>query len=147
MANTYTNIIIHVVFWIRNDYLRDEFIDDVYAYISGALKNKGHKPLAIGGTSNHIHVLVGLNPKQAISDMVKEIKISSYRFIKDKEFIKHRFTWQEGYGGFSYSKSHLDRIVKYIRNQKQHHKKKTFKEEYQEMLKKYGIEFDEKFLL
>jgi putative transposase len=145
MANTYTQIYIHAVFWIHENYLDESFSAELYSYIGGVLKAKGHKPLAIGGTSNHIHILFGLNPVQSISDLLRDVKSNSSRFLKEKRYIRCRFKWQEGYGGFSYSRSQITRVINYINNQKEHHKKKTFKEEYLEMLKTSGIEFDERY--
>jgi putative transposase len=147
MPNTYTKIYIQVVFWTRDNIIHKSFQDELYAYIGGTLKSKGHKPLSIGGTSNHIHIFLGLNPDQAISEMVKIIKVASNRFIKDRKFLNCKFNWQVGFGGFSYSHSHISQVCRYIENQEKHHKKKTFREEYIEMLKAFEIEYDEKYIL
>ncbi len=96
--------------------------------------------------SNHIHFLIGLNPAEALSDLVKEVKRCSTNFINKQKWLNGKFNWQEGYGAFSYSSSHLDRVIKYIDNQEIHHKRKTFKEEYVEMLKKFEVAYNEKFI-
>jgi putative transposase len=147
MANTYTKIYIQMVFWIHDNCLHESFRNELYAYMGGVLKAKKHKPLAIGGTTNHVHIFTGLNPSQAISDLVKDIKVSSSLFIKKKEFIKCRFNWQEGFGAFSYHESCISNVINYINNQKEHHRTKTFKEEYIELLKEFGIEYKEEYLL
>jgi len=102
--------------------------------------------LAINGTNNHIHFMIGMKPSCCISDIVREVKKSSNEWIKDNKLTKYRFSWQEGFGAFSYSHSQLDHVIKYVMNQKEHHKMKSFKEEYLELLKKFEIEFDEKYL-
>lgn len=102
--------------------------------------------LAINGISNHIHFFIGMRPSCSISDLVREVKKSSNDFIKENKFTKLKFSWQEGFGAFSYSHSQLDDVIKYIMNQKEHHKKKTFREEYIDFLKKFNVEYDEKYL-
>lgn len=102
--------------------------------------------LAINGMSDHIHFLFGMRPSCCLSDLVREIKKSSNEFIKEKGFVKSNFQWQEGYGAFSYSHSALDNVIAYIQNQKEHHKKQTFKDEYMEFLRKFQIEFKEEYL-
>ncbi len=115
-------------------------------FICLTAKNRKHKPLAIFCMPEHVHLLIGLDPNQSISNLVKEIKMSSNDLINDNHLTKQKFYWQEGYGAFSYSKSALDNVVKYIFNQKEHHKKVTFKEEYIDFLKKFGIDYEEKYL-
>ena len=148
MPNTYTQLLIQLVFAVRG---RESLIlepsrDEIEKYICGIAKNKKHKPLAIFCMPDHLHFLIGLHPEQSISSLVKEIKMSSNTFINDKKLTKKHFAWQESFGAFSYSKSALDSVVKYILNQKEHHKKKTFHQEYLEFLKKFDIEYDEKYL-
>lgn len=118
----------------------------MYKYISGIVKNKEQKILTINGMPDHIHFLIGMKPSCCLSDLVREIKKSSNDFIKEKKFSKFKFQWQEGYGVFSYSHSALTEVIQYINNQKEHHKKKTFKEEYTEFLKKFEVNFNEAYL-
>lgn len=148
MANTYTQIHIQVVFTVQN---RDCIIstnwkDELFKYISGIVSRNNHKLLAINGMPDHIHILLGLRPSQSLSDLMQDIKGSSSKWINDKKFIKGRFSWQEGYGGFSYCKSEVQTVTQYIINQAVHHKRKTFMEEYSELLKEFGIDFNERYL-
>ena len=148
MAGTFSQIYIQTVFAVknRNALIRSEWESELYQYITGIVQNKGQKMLAINGTSNHIHFLIGMKPTCCLSDLVREIKKSSNIFIKEKRFTCYNFQWQEGFGAFSYSHSALDKIVQYIHYQKEHHKKKTFKEEYMDFLKKFDIEFKDEYL-
>jgi REP element-mobilizing transposase RayT len=148
MAGTFSQIYIHVVFAVqgRNSLIKAEWEEELYKYITGIVSNKGQKMLAINGAANHIHFLIGMKPSCCLSDLVREIKKASNSFIKEKKFTRFQFSWQEGYGAFSYSHSHLDNIIGYIMNQKEHHKKRSFREEYLDFLKKYEIEFDEEYL-
>jgi len=148
MANKYTQLLIQLVFAVKG---RESFIDESFRerlekQRCGTAKNKGHKPLAIYCMPDHVHFLIGLNPDHKISDLVKEIKISSSNFIRENVSNGNKFYWQEGYGAFSYAKSQLDNVVKYILNQPEHHKKQTFKFEYIQFLQKFGIDYDEKYL-
>jgi putative transposase len=148
MPGTFSQIYIQVVFAVKG---RDSLIgaswqEELYKYISGIVKNKEQKMLAINGMSDHIHFLIGMRPSCCLSDLVREIKKSSNDFIKEKRFSKFKFQWQEGYGAFSYSHSSLDNVIGYIMNQKEHHKKQTFKDEYLLFLKKFGIEFKDEYL-
>jgi putative transposase len=120
--------------------------DDLYKYITGIIQNKGQKLIAINGMPDHIHVFIGMKPNCNLSDLVREIKKSSNSFINEKKLMGTNFQWQEGFGAFSYSQSHIDNVVKYIKNQKLHHSKLTFKEEYLAFLQKFAIEYDEKYL-
>ncbi len=148
MPNTYTQLLTQLVFAVkgRQNMIMEPERNEIEKYICGTASNKKHKPLAIYCMPDHMHFLIGLNPNQSISDFVKEIKISSNNFINDNHLTNQKFAWQEGYGAFSYSRSAIDSVVKYILNQKEHHKKKTFKQEYIEFLKKFEIEYDEKYL-
>lgn len=147
MANTFSQIYIQVVFAVQNRkaQIKPIWEDELFKYITGIVQNKGQKMLAINGTSNHIHFLIGMKPSCSLSDLVREVKKSSNSFIKEKKITQANFNWQEGFGAFSYSQSHLTKVINYIENQKIHHKKRTFKEEYIAMLKAFEIEFDEKF--
>ena len=148
MANTYTQLYIHIVFAVngRMALIRDDFREELHKYITGIVTTKGHKLLAINSVKDHIHILVGLNPKIALSDLVRDVKNNSSAFINKKGWIKGKFSWQKGFGAFSYSRSHVDAVIEYIRNQEQHHRKRTFKEEYVEFLKKFSIPYDTKYI-
>ena len=148
MPGTFSQIYIQVVFAVQNrDYLiQPSWEEELYKYISGITKNKGQKMLAINGMPDHIHFLIGMKPSCCLSDLVREIKKSSNEFITEKKFSKFKFNWQEGFGAFSYSHSHVDSVIKYILNQKTHHKKRTFKAEYLDFLKKFDIEFKDEYL-
>ena len=148
MPNTYTQILIQFVFAVKN---RDALIDasirpDVEKYIAGIIKNNHHVLLSQYCMPNHCHILVGLNPVQSISDLAKEIKSYSSKWINETKHTPFKFNWQEGFGAFSYSKSHLDTIVNYILRQQEHHKKKTFKEEYYDFLEKFNVNYNKQYL-
>lgn len=147
MPDTYAQLYIQFVFAVkgRNSFIKESFRDELEKYICGIVRNKNHKPLAIYCMPDHTHLLVGLHTSQSIADLMKEVKVSSSEFIKEKKWV-NGFYWQEGYGAFSYAKSQLDSVVKYILNQPEHHKKKTFRQEYIDFLERFEIEFDEKYL-
>ncbi len=132
MAGTFSQIYIQVVFAVkgRESLIQASWEDELYKYIAGIVGNKEQKMLVINGMPDHIHFLIGMKPSCCLSDLVREIKKSSNDFIKDKKFSKYKFQWQEGYGAFSYSHSALDNVIAYINNQKEHHKKHSFKDEY-----------------
>lgn len=146
--STFSQIYIQVVFAIkgRHSLIQQQWEEELFKYISGIVINKGQKMLAINGTSNHIHILIGLKPNCRLSDLVREIKKSSNAFINEKGFTKHKFEWQEGYGAFSYSHSALDNVIAYIKKQKEHHRKRTFREEYLDSLMKFQIDYKEEYL-
>lgn len=146
--STYSQIYIQVVFAVkgRNSLIQSSWEEELYKYISGIVKNKEQKMLAIGGMQDHIHFIIGMKPSCCLSDLVREVKKSSNEFIKEKRFTKFKFQWQEGFGAFSYSHSNLDNVIQYIMNQKEHHKKRSFREEYLEFLRKFEIEFKEDYL-
>lgn len=148
MANTYTQIHIQAVFSVQNKYcvITNTWKDELYRYITGIVQNNKHKLLAINGMPDHVHLLIGLLPTQSIADLMKDIKGSSSKWINEKRFVKGRFSWQEGYGAFSYSKSDLGNVIKYIHNQQEHHKRKSFSEEYIEFLTQFEVEYDERYL-
>ena len=148
MANTYTQIYIQVVFAVkwRQALIRPENREDLHQYITGIIRNKGQKLMAINSRPDHIHLLLGMNPDLALSDLVREVKKSSTRFIKDNRWVTGCFNWQEGFGAFSYSRSSLDAVVRYIQNQDQHHARRSFEEEYVRLLRKFEVSFDEKYL-
>lgn len=148
MADTFSQIYIQTVFAVknRNALIQPAWEEELYKYITGIVLNKGQKMLSINGTSNHIHFLIGMKPICCLSDLVREIKKSSDTFIKEKNFTPFKFQWQEGFGSFSYSHSQLSDVIHYIENQKEHHKKRTFKEEYLAFLKAFEIEFKDEYL-
>jgi len=148
MADTYTQIYIQVVFAVkgRSSLINHSWEEQLYKYITGIVQNKEQKMLAINGIPNHIHFLIGMKPTCCLSDLVREVKKSSNDFIKENNFCSLNFQWQSGFGAFSYSHSQLDNVIRYIMNQKEHHKKKTFKEEYFELLTKFNIEFKNEYL-
>ncbi|KAA6440462.1 IS200/IS605 family transposase [Dyadobacter flavalbus] len=147
MANTYTQLYIQVVFAVRGreNLISMKWKSDLYAYIGGILTKQGCKPLAINGMPDHIHIFFGYNPAVSVAKLVEEIKTSSNKFIKDNYSVS-AFNWQKGYGAFSYSRSHIHRVVKYIGNQEIHHLTKTFKQEYIRILNDFGIDYKEEYL-
>jgi REP element-mobilizing transposase RayT len=148
MANTFSQIYLQFVFAVkqRESLIKKEFKEELQKYITGLVQNRKAKMLAIYCMPDHAHVFVGFKPTILISDFVKEIKVESNEFINDKKWVNGKFNWQEGYGVFSYSHSHIDAVVKYILNQEIHHQKRTFKQEYHELLEKFRIPYEERFL-
>lgn len=148
MPNTYSQIYIQAVFAVqeRANLIQPEWREELYKYITGIITNKGQKLIAIGGVADHVHILIGIKPDYKISDLIRDIKANSSRFINQKGFLRGKFYWQEGFGAFSYSRSQLDDVAKYIFNQQKHHAKKTFKQEYIEFLNHFEVEYDEKYL-
>ncbi|MFH1050539.1 MAG: IS200/IS605 family transposase [bacterium] len=148
MPNTYTQIYLQIVFTVKNkQYLiPGEHREELQKYITGIIQNRENKLLSIYIMPDHTHILIGLNPSISISDLVRDIKAGSSKYINDNNWFKGKFHWQTGYGAFSYSKSQIDDVIKYILNQEQHHRKKTFREEYIEFLKKFEIEYDVQYL-
>lgn len=148
MANTYTQIYVQIIFAVkgRQNLIVEKYREDIEKYICGIIKNNQSKPLAIYCNPDHIHVLIGIHPSHSISDMARDIKANSSKWINEQNFIRGIFQWQEGYGAFSYSKSQIDAVCKYIINQPSHHHKNSFREEYLFLLQKYEIEYDEKYL-
>jgi len=148
MANTFSQIYLQFVFAVkhRQCLIAREHKEELHKYITGLVKNRKAKMLAIHCMPDHLHLFVGFKPTILISDFVKEIKVESNEFINDKKWVKRNFSWQEGYGVFSYSHSHIDAVVKYVLNQEVHHQKKTFSQEYHELLEKFDIPFEERFL-
>lgn len=147
-TGTFSQIYIQIVFAVkgRQNLISSNWEDELYKYITGIIQNKGQTLIAINGMPDHIHLLIGMSPNCCLSDLVREVKKSSNAFINDKKYVKGVFQWQSGYGAFSYSHSALDNVVGYIDNQKEHHQKRTFREEYIEFLKKFDIEYKEEYL-
>jgi len=148
MANTYSQIYIQTVFAVdgRLSLIRPEFKEELYKYITGIVRNNNHKLIAINGMSDHVHILIGLKPAMALADLVRDIKADSSDFINRKKWVRGKFCWQEGYGAFSYGHSQLNTIIRYIQNQEQHHRRRTFKDEYLTWLKKFEVPFDERYI-
>lgn len=148
MANTYTQIYIHIVFAVENriNLITDQWREQLHKYITGIIQNHNHKLLAINSMADHIHIFIGMKPIQALSELVQDIKEYSSKWINANKFVMGHFNWQAGYGAFSYSHSHIDSVVKYIQNQKRHHQKKTFRQEYIQFLEKFHVEYDERYI-
>lgn len=149
MANTYTQIYLHFVFAVKNrsSLIHPSWKDELFKYITGIVQNNNHKLIAINGTVNHIHILIGYKPHQLIPALLQDIKGDSSRWINKNKFAKGYFNWQAGYGAFSYSYSQIDKVAQYVMNQEQHHKRKTFQEEYLELLNRFKIPYDDKYVL
>jgi putative transposase len=148
MANTYTQIYIHLIFAVkgRASLIPREHKAELQKYITGVITNKKNKLIVIENEPDHIHILIGLRPDTSISELVRDIKANSSRWMNEQEWMRSEFRWQEGFGAFSYSRSQLSHVIAYIQNQEQHHKKQTFREEYIALLEAFGIEFDERYL-
>jgi putative transposase len=148
MAGTFSQLYVHYVFAVkgRESLLRTPWRDDVLKYIVGIIKAKNQKPIIVNGVSDHVHVFVGIRPSMNISDLVRDLKNNSSNFINERKFVRGRFSWQEGYGVFSYSHSQVDSVYRYIAHQEEHHQKKSFREEYIDMLQQFGIEAEDRFL-
>lgn len=148
MANTYTQLYIHYVFAVQNrmSLIQEKWQTELFKYLSGIIEQQEHKLFAINGMPDHIHVLISMNPKQSSSDLMYHIKRSSSLWINENKLARGKFSWQEGFGGFSYGKSQIPDIAGYIENQQQHHKKHTFYEEYIGFLNAFGIEYDERYV-
>jgi putative transposase len=148
MANTYTRCYFHLVFAVKNRgaLIKKEWKNEMEMYITGITQNHGHKMLAIGSMPDHIHMLIGYNVNQLIPDIVGEAKTSSNAWIKEKKLSKFKFEWQNGYGAFTHSHSQIDKVIKYILSQEAHHKKRTFKDEFLEMLDKNEIIYGDEYL-
>ena len=148
MPGTFSKLYIQYVFAVkgRQNAILPVFEKELFSYIAGIIKNKEQKPLAINGMPDHVHILVGLKPAMRIADLIRDIKNNSTNFINEHGWLRQKFSWQEGYGAFSYSESNFGQVIDYIRNQKEHHKRRSFQQEYTLLLKKFNIEFDDKYL-
>lgn len=149
MANTYSQIYVQIVFAVkgRQNLISNQWKDKLFKYITGIITNEGQKLIAINGMSDHIHILIGIKPNKALSDLVRDIKANSSQFINEKSWINGKFEWQTGFGAFSYSHSQLTNVINYIKNQEDHHKTKTLKEEYLDFLKAFEIEYKDEYIL
>ena len=148
MPATFSQIYIQVVFAVqgRQNLIQHSWKTELHKYIAGIITAKQQKSIIVNGMPDHIHAFIGLKPAMAVSDLVRDVKNNSTKFINEHGFVKGKFSWQEGFGAFSYSRSHIDRVYKYILNQEEHHKKKSFKTEYIEFLNFFEIPYDEKYL-
>lgn len=148
MPNTYSQIYVQIVFAVkgRQNLISKNNREELHKYITGIVQSREQKMLAIFAMPDHVHILVGMKPNLSISDLVRDIKAGSSKYINENKWIQGKFHWQEGFGAFSYAKSQQDIVVKYILNQEEHHKTKSFKEEYLDFLEKFEIEYDEKYL-
>jgi len=148
MADSFSRIYIQIVFAVRNReaLIQPHWEDELYKYITGTVQNKGQKMLAINGDKDHIHFFINMKPTCCLSDLVREVKKSSVNHIKQIRQAKSAFYWQSGFGAFSYSYSQLNQVITYINNQKNHHQKKSFKNEYINLLKEFNIEFKNEYL-
>ncbi len=148
MPNTYTQLHIQFVFAVkyRAALIHPNWKERLHQYITGIIQQNEHKLLQINSMPDHIHIFIGMRPNQSVSTLVQNIKSESTKWIKENGFCKSPFAWQEGYGAFSYSKSHVSNVIHYIQNQEQHHQKKTFLGEYLEFLKAFEIDYDERYI-
>jgi REP element-mobilizing transposase RayT len=148
MANTFSQIYIQTVFAVavRQSLIRPDFKEELQKYITGIVRKKDQKLIAINCMPDHAHLLIGLKPSIALSDLIRDVKSDSTEFINRKRWIRGRFNWQEGFGAFSYSHSHLDPVIRYIHNQEKHHARKSFRSEYLTLLRKFDLAYDPKFV-
>jgi putative transposase len=148
MANTYTQIYIQIVFAVqgRQSLIREQHNEELQKYVGGIISGQGQKLIAINNMPDHCHILVGQKPNIALSDLVRDIKAGSSGFINDRQWVPGRFSWQEGFGAFSYSHSQLDTVVNYIQNQQRHHRGKSFTEEYLELLARFNVSHDQAYI-
>jgi REP element-mobilizing transposase RayT len=148
MANTYTQIYIHVVFAVegRQNLIAPEHNDELQKYITGIVSAQKHKLIAINNMPDHLHLLIGLRPDASLSDLVRDVKANSSKFINEKHWVMGRFSWQEGFGAFSHSRSQLGTVIRYIENQQAHHAKQSFRDEYVELLEKFGVDYDQRYI-
>ncbi len=148
MANTYTQINIHMIFVVqsRQTLLHKDIRERVFKYIYGILKESNHYPLAVNGYSDHVHTFFELNPSSSVSEIARIVKSNSSKWLNENKFLAHKFHWQTGYGAFSYSRSQRDKVINYVMTQEEHHRRKTFKEEYIELLEGYNIQYKPEYL-
>ncbi len=148
MANTYSQIYIQIVFAVkgRESLIRSDWEERLYQYVTGIIKNKNQKLLAINGMPDHLHLFIGMKPDCNLSELVREVKKASNEWINQNKLTPTKFHWQEGFGAFSYHQSQIDSVVKYVLNQKTHHKTTNFREEYLVFLAEYNIDYNENYL-
>ena len=148
MANTFTQLHIQIVFAVRGrqNLIQSKHNNIIQKYITGIVQNKGHKLIAINNMPDHVHIFIGYSPTETLSGLIRDIKSNSSNFINEQKWFLGNFSWQKGYGAFSYSHSHVDAVCKYIATQQDHHKKKTFKIEYIELLQKFDVDYKPQYL-
>jgi putative transposase len=148
MANTYTKLFIHAIFAVRGreNVISLRWKDGLYRYITGIVTNNDQKLMIINGMPDHIHLLLGIKPTLALSDLIRDIKANSSRFINEQRWVQGRFEWQHGFGAFTCNPAELDTIINYIKNQEEHHKMKSFKEEYVNLLNYNDIDYKTEYL-
>ncbi|MFK7807152.1 MAG: IS200/IS605 family transposase [Saprospiraceae bacterium] len=148
MANTYSQLYVQIVFTVRGrkHMIHKKYKDDLERYITSVVQLGRTKMIQIYCMPDHIHILIGLHPSESISQIVQKIKVSSTKFLKKQDVIFRNFSWQKGFGAFSYAHSQLGRIATYVQNQEAHHRRKTFKQEYIKTLEKFNVSYDEKYL-
>lgn len=148
MANTYTQIYMHIVFAVarREALIADQWADELYKYMAGACKNRKHFVHAINGTADHVHLLIGMHPGESVSELVQSLKIQSTKWINEK-FLHGEFGWQSGYGAFSYSKSLVPAVKRYVEKQKVHHQRVSFEDELKGILEKAGIDYAPEYMM
>ena len=144
MANTYTQIHLQIVFAVqgRRSSIPTVHAQTLYQYITGIITQQGQKLLAINGMPDHLHLLIGLRPDKALSDLMREVKANSAKFINEQKWLPGKFAWQEGFGAFSYGASQLPQVISYIERQQDHHAKRTFAQEYELLLQQFGVEYN-----
>ena len=149
MSNTYSQIHLQMIFSprYRESLIGKEWQEELHKYITGIVQNNNHKLIIINSMPDHVHLFIGMQPHQSVSALMQDVKGESSKWINQKKFVRKRFEWQQGYGVFSYSYSHIPRVIEYIRNQERHHRKKIFIDEYRSFLKAFQIEFDERYIL
>lgn len=148
MADTYTQIYIQVVFAVsgRQNLISKDHKEEIHRYITGIVRNNSQKLIAVNSMPDHLHMPVGLQPDMALSDLVRDVKANTSNFINERRLVRGKFSWREGFGAFSYSHSQLGAVIRYTQNQEQHHKQRSFRDEYLEMLKKFDVAFDSKYI-
>lgn len=148
MPNTYTQIHLHIIFAVKNRtaLISNEWKTRLHQYITGIFQNNHHKMLLINSMPDHLHILIGMRPNQSVSALIQNVKSESTKWINENQFCREKFAWQEGYGAFSYSKSQLGTVIKYIQNQQFHHQKKTFLQEYKDFLNAFEIEWSPEYI-
>ena len=148
MSGTHTNLLYHLVFSTkqRMPMISDELAAELHPYLGGIVRGEHGEPLAIGGVSDHVHLLVKLKPTVAVSDFLRQLKANSSRWINEEKWKIHKFGWQDGYGAFTVSRSQVERVTEYIRSQKEHHAMQNFQTEYLDLLVKHEVEYDERYL-
>jgi putative transposase len=148
MANTYTQIYLQLIFSPlgRENVIPQKHKEELQKYTTGIIQNRKHKLLAINYMSDHVHIFIGYSPSNSLPDLLRDIKSNTSSFINNKKWVPGKFRWQEGYGAFSYSHSQLDNVIKYVKNQEVHHSKSSFKQEYLELLQRFDVEYDDRYV-